>query len=200
MIGRAERHHRVRTRADDPDTPDVIDATPRRLLARSSSRWFAEIPIARLREEAHFQISGVGVHVTRDDSDPLAVPFPQDRSHLLLTDRAGVGDVIEVRRDDDHVADAYADGATRLVPYRRFDREVDASYVGHRKAREDGVAVQVADVRTEDVGHVETLREHPKGVVLLVDHPAANDLLKHEHVRRLARNDVDEHVERWDLA
>src|SRR5207244_337823 len=127
-----------------------------------------------------------GVHVARDDRDLRAVPLAHDRPHLLLPDRARVRDVVEMRRDDEYVADADADRAARLVFYGWLHSEVDTLDVGHRESRQDRVPVQVADIRSEHVGHVEAFREHTQRVVLLVDHPAPNDLLQDEHVGRFA--------------
>ena len=77
---------------------------------------------------------------------------------------------------------------------------VDTLHIAHRVLREDGVAVQVADVREPDVRHPQTLSDHGERVVLLVDHPAPHDLLKAQDVRLLALDHLDDGLERRDLA
>ena len=71
-----------------------------------------------------------------------------------------------------------------------------ALYVCHWKAGENRVAVEVADVRREDVRHPKALGEHAERVMLLVHHPAANDLLEQKDVGRFVRDHVDDLIER----
>src|SRR6266545_1410509 len=78
-------------------------------------------------------------------------------------------------------------------------REGNAFRDLQREAREHRVAVEIADVRLENVPHPQPLREHRERVVLLVDHPTAHDLLEDEDVRTLAVDRIDDRVERRDL-
>src|SRR5438067_5509546 len=62
--------------------------------------------------------------------------------------------------NDQHVAHADADRTARLMLGPPFDGEVDALDVGHRESRQNCVPVEVTDVRSEHVGHIEAFREH----------------------------------------
>src|SRR5205814_8824106 len=69
-------------------------------------------------------------------SDLLAVPLTEDRTHLLLADRARVGDLIEMRRHDQDVTDVHPDSTAGLMLRGRLYSEMNALDVGHRETRD----------------------------------------------------------------
>src|SRR5438309_1117543 len=147
VIGRTEGTDLVRARRGHSDAPDVVD--PLRGVVHRG-RWpegLGEVAVPGRREESYLESTGVGVQVPGDDRDLLAIPFPEDRPHLLLTYRARlvVLDIVEMCRHDQNVSDAHAHRATGLVSCGRLHGEMHAFYVGHRNFRQDRVPVEVAD-------------------------------------------------------
>src|SRR5205814_8129346 len=112
VIRRAKRHHRVRARPDHAHAPDVVDALRRVVHRGGRAGGLREITVARLREEAHLEDARIRVHIAGDDRDLLAVPLTEDRTHLLLAERARIGDLIAMRRHDQYGTDVRGDCAT----------------------------------------------------------------------------------------
>ena len=95
----------MRLRADHAEAPHVVDALGWIVARRRRPRLLAEILVAGLIEQPDLDVSRFGVHIAGNDDRRRVPDLAEDRAHLILSDERAVARVVEMRADNEQVAD-----------------------------------------------------------------------------------------------